>query len=212
MSNCFTPDCYNPPTQDFHFVREIDGWCSPEKAARIYELGLQVRPFISVELGVFAGRSLIALALAHRQNNYGFALGFDAYKSSVCAEGSNAEANNKWWNEKVDLIKIYHGCIDAIEKYGISDYCSIVKLKSQTASLLFPDERIDIIHQDSNHNTETILKELELWIPKLKKGGYWIADDTDWIESQEGYSKLPEYGLTLVENHIKWQIWQKQGK
>jgi len=75
--------------------------------------------------------------------------------------------------------------------------------------LIVADNVLDIIHQDSNHSSEVIIQELDLWVPKLKKFGYWVVDDCHWGESKEGYSKLPEYGLEMVEDFTQWQIWRK---
>lgn len=188
-----------------------DGWCTPEKAEALYELVLKADSQITVELGVFAGKSLIPMALAHKEKKSGFIIGIDAYSAAVCAEGSNSELNNDWWKNKVDLQKIYHQCIDNIRRFYVDDYATIVKMRSQdAANIMFRTSHIDIIHQDSNHNPETILAEAKAWTPLLKQGGYWIADDTDWIEAREAYAQLINYDLVLIDDRNTWQIWQKK--
>lgn len=194
-----------------YFLRKLDsipGWCSEHKANELYKLVIGQQSTITCELGTYGGRSLIAMALAHKDMNNGFALGFDAYNNKVCTEGTNSPLNNDYW-EKQDLQKIYKDCIDAIKNLGVDDYASVVKLKSQTAGILFPNESIDIIHQDSNHNVETISAELETWTPKLKKGGLWIADDVQWIEAKDAYAKIPSYGFDLIADHYEWVVYRK---
>lgn len=193
---------------NFNFINTINGWCTPEKSQELYNLVHSQKSNITVELGVYGGRSLISMALAHKEMNLGFVLGFDAYSTKVCTEGTNSPLNNDYWQHQ-DLQKIYHECIDSIKKFGVDDFASVIKLKSQTAGILFKDESIDIIHQDSNHNVETIIAELELWTPKLKKGGLWIADDVQWIEAKEAYAKIPSYGFDLIADHYEWAVYRK---
>lgn len=189
-------------------VDSLQGWCTQEKAQMLYDLVLSCNSQISIELGVFGGRSLIPIALAHKEKGSGFVLGIDAWNKEAATTGSNSAENNEWW-EKVNYHQIYQSCIEAIENNLVSDFCGTVKMKSETLGILVRDNSIDLLHQDSSHNIETIIKELEIWIPKLKHGAYWIADDTDWTQAKDGYSKLPDYGLTLINDFNTWQIWRK---
>ena len=45
-------------------VPTMNGWCDPTKANHIFDTVFERNPKVCVELGVFAGRSLIAFALA----------------------------------------------------------------------------------------------------------------------------------------------------
>lgn len=189
-------------------ISKLEGWCTPEKANRLFDLVIDSNSNITCEIGTFGGKSLIPMGLAHKAKGSGFCFGIDTWHKDACIEGSNSEANNEWWS-KLDFQKIYNGVAEAIDYYMLNDYCGTLRLKSQTVALMTADNVFDIIHQDSNHSSEVILQELELWIPKLKLNGYWVADDTNWVEAKEGYSHLSEYGLELVENYDTWQIWKK---
>lgn len=185
------------------------GWCTQEKATRLYELVKEAQPQITVELGVFYGKSLFALAEGHKENNKGFVLGVDPWNVKACLEGTNSEANNDWW-KSLNFLEIQQSCFSDIERFGYSDYCCTMKMRSQNVAILIGDNSIDILHQDSNHNIETIISELKAWAPKLKNGAYWIIDDANWVEAKEAYSHLPEYGFELIEDHETWQIWRKK--
>lgn len=187
---------------------KMEGWCSDEKAQALYDLVCTSDAKLCVEIGVFGGKSLIAMGLACRDKGSGGVIGLDPWNNKACTEGSNSPLNDKWWLS-LDLVHIYMGCIKAIQRNGVFEQCNTLKLKSEDAAKLFTDDLCDIIHQDGNHNVESITKELQLWIPKLKVGGYWICDDVDWPEAAGGYAKLPEYGLKIVEDFHTWQIWQK---
>lgn len=189
-------------------VENLPGWCTAEKAGILYDLVKNSDAQLVVELGVFGGRSLVPMALACKDKGSGKVIGIDSWRKDESLHGTNAPENNEWW-EKLDFNSIYKIAKAAILTNGLLDYAELIKTSTQQYAGHNSDESIDIIHQDSAHNVETITEELELWIPKLKTGGYWIADDTDWIEAKDGYKKLPEYGLELVEDHHKWQIWKK---
>lgn len=188
-------------------VKPMEGWCTPQKAKRLYELVLETDSQLSVELGVFGGRSLVPMGIAHKAKGSGFVIGIDAWNNKVCIEGNNDPANNEWWM-KLDMRAIYNSCRYYMDLHQLDEYCETLRMRSNVA-VLFQNNTIDILHQDSNHNAETILTELKLWIPKVKVGGYWVVDDTDWKEAKEGYDHLNEFGLVLVEDHVKWQIWKK---
>lgn len=189
-------------------VQKIEGWCTVEKASILYDLVLSSNSQLTAELGCFAGRSLIPMALAHKEKGSGHVIGIDAWKSSVATEGTNSPLNDDYWN-RVDYPKIYSDCQKHILSHGLFDYCTTLRIKSQQAACMFDESSIDIIHQDSGHNVETITDELKLWSPLLKVGGHWVIDDCDWVEAKDGYSHLPEYGFILINDFTKWQIWQK---
>lgn len=190
-------------------VEPLPGWCTKEKAQILYDIVIKVDSQLTVELGVFGGRSLSAFAHAHKIKGSGICIGIDAWKAQVSVEGTNSKANDEYWMS-VDYKSIYQTCQQMIVDNGFEGICETLRMKSQAASILFQNNSIDIIHQDSGHNNETITEELKLWTPKLKKGGYWIADDTDWVEAVDGYSHLSDYGLFLEQDFIKWQVWRKE--
>jgi cephalosporin hydroxylase len=190
-------------------INPIPGWCTIEKAQKLSDLVVKTDSKLTIELGVFGGRSLAAFAYGHKQKGSGFCIGIDAWKAAVAIEGTNSPLNDEYWKNVVNYKDVYNACQNMIHANHFEDYCDTLRMKSQQAAIMFNNNCIDIIHQDSGHNYETITKEIELWFPKLKKGGYWIADDTDWVEAVDGYSQLKVYGLELVEDFTKWQIWKK---
>lgn len=202
--------------ETINYLLSLHGWCEEEKMLKLYELVKQCSEEIkdtvplSVELGIFGGRSLLPMAYAHKELRKGFALGIDSWDNVTPTEGSNAPANNEWWS-KLDIGSVFASFNRATLKSEWSGNVKYLKGRSDAFAKDFADESITILHQDSNHNSEVITKELELWSPKVKTGGYWIADDTNWVEAKEGYGKLPAYGFELVEDFGTWQMWKKVG-
>jgi predicted O-methyltransferase YrrM len=54
---------------------------------------------------------------------------------------------------------------------------SIIQKPSLEAYKQFKDGDIDLIFIDGDHSTEHVTKELEIWFPKIKKGGVFSGDD-----------------------------------
>ncbi len=189
-------------------VESLPGWCTLEKAQRLFDLVTESNSQITCELGVFGGRSFIPMALAHKQKGTGFALGIDAWKKEAAIEGTNSPENNEYWS-KINYTEVYRNCIRDIQANTADGFCSLIRMRSQDAGLLIADNVIDILHQDSAHNVETITSELKVWVSKVKIGGYWVADDLLWEEAKEGYAKLPEFGLEMIEDHHEWGVFKK---
>src|SRR5579885_3326462 len=88
-------------------VSKSEGWCSVEKMEKMVEearLALLDSGdlFLGVELGVFAGRSLIPIAdLLHSENVEGMIYGIDPWATAEATKGYSEE-HEKWWRE-VDL-------------------------------------------------------------------------------------------------------------
>lgn len=196
-------------------VNSLDGWCTPQKAQVLFDLVLKSDSQVSLELGVFGGRSLIPVALAHQQKNSGFVLGIDAWTKEASAEGDGAfkegvtaKENDDWWS-KVDYHKVYSSCINAIEKYALTKYCGTVKMRTLSVGILIRENSIDLLHQDSNHSEEISCAEVELYHSKVKSGGYWISDDTDWQTTQKAQELLMDKGFDLIADHTSYKVFQK---
>lgn len=192
------------------------GWCTPEKQQELHNLvlktynefeGIEIK---SVELGVFGGKSLFPIALAHKELNAGKALGIDTWDNEAPLEGTNSPENNHWW-ANLDIAGIETTCRKNLIALELQKHCLLKKARTtDEAFTKIADDSVTLIHQDSAHNREVIIKELLFWAPKLKVGGYWVADDTDWVEAQEGYSTLSLFGFELVEDYGKWAVYQKK--
>ena len=54
---------------------------------------------------------------------------------------------------------------------------SFVYEKSEAAVTNFEDESFDFIYIDANHSYESVKQDIELWFPKVKRGGIIGGDD-----------------------------------
>ena len=200
---------------------KLPGWCTPEKGRRLEKLATDSRAKLCVELGVFGGRSLVALALGLAQNGFGRVDGIDPYEKAASQEGqSDNPENYRWWGS-VDYENILSQAASGIEQNDLGDYARIVRAKSLDVVDQYEDGSIDILHQDSTHTEEASLAEVEVWARKIRQGGYWVADDVNWstndvagghrytfLRAQEA---LVSKGFKQIESYDTWAIFQHVG-
>ena len=188
------------------------GWSSTEKKKRLYELVKQASEtfpkgdLISIELGVFAGVSLFCMAQAHKDIERGYVIGIETWDNVAPLEGTNSKENNDWW-ANLDMKYIKNEFFKSCDFLDI--HPAIINGKSYESARYIAEDSIALLHQDGTHNEEVITKELEAWAPKVKVGGFWVCDDTNWSEAAAGYAKLPDYGFELVEQFDTWAIYKK---
>jgi predicted O-methyltransferase YrrM len=197
--------------------RPLEGWCLLEKALELAELVLTVRPMCVVEMGVFGGRSLIPQALALRENGSGLAFGVDTWSSALAIENFDRhnpdDAKQLAWWATVDMHEIYRGCARMIDDLKLDDFCSLIRARSEFAAHLFHVEQIDILHIDGDHQQVSSCRDVELWLPRVKPGGYVWFDDTNWPQTQAAQMLLGKKCQLVRETTVgesQWRLYQKQ--
>jgi len=63
------------------------------------------------------------------------------------------------------------------KKFANNPVVSIIREKSEIALEKFPDDFFDWVFIDGDHNTEAVLKDLDLSLRKVKPNGYIAGDD-----------------------------------
>ena len=82
-----------------------------------------------------------------------------------------------------------------------------VKMSSVKASSLFADGSMDFIYIDADHRYESVKRDIEVWLPKVRKGGVFAGHD--YIECWPGVMKAVEeiFGKTLrVFGDTSWMV------
>jgi hypothetical protein len=189
-------------------IAALHGWTTVEKGVRLAELVIERRADLSVEIGVFGGRGTISMAIGHQVIQTGHVVAVDPWDVAASREGVNDPVNTEWWSA-VDHEAIYEGFLRALAQCGVGARCRIVRERGDLASHLFADESVSVLHQDGNHSEKISTAEVEVWIPKLQSGGYWVADDTDWQTTRRAQVMLADRGFELVEDHGGWRIYRK---
>jgi len=66
---------------------------------------------------------------------------------------------------------------------GYEDRAIMIRASSEIASEIFSDQSLDFVYIDANHAYDSVVQDIELWYPKVKKGGYLCGHDylsLDW--------------------------------
>jgi Methyltransferase domain len=155
-------------------IEGVQGWCSPTKAIELARLVKSSKPNIVVELGVFAGKSLIPMAMACRDNGFGGVIGVDPWQASESVKGQTPD-HQAWWLA-VDHEKVYKNCIGKLTELGLEKW---VQLQRTTSDRFVPPPKLDIVSVDGNHGPQVISDVLK-YAPLIPKGGCIVMDDLSW--------------------------------
>lgn len=79
---------------------------------------------------------------------------------------------------------------------------NIAQLPGQFAASMFEDESIDFMFIDGDHSTEAVLRDIEMWLPKVKKGGILAGDDIGWVSVKQAVEH--KFGSNYVEKQSVW--------
>jgi len=85
------------------------------------------------------------------------------------------------------------------------DKIVLVTRTSVNASKLFSDEFFDFIYIDGNHNYDSVRQDIDVWFPKVKKGGLLGGHDYDIrnIERQDVTEAVKDFAK---ENSLEVMI------
>jgi hypothetical protein len=94
---------------------------------------------------------------------------------------------------------VYAEAMNNIE--GFEDRAVMIRASSEIGSQLFQDESLDFVYIDANHAYDWVVQDIELWYPKVKKGGILWGHDylgMDWTNPP------------TMENGKDKHIWMKE--
>lgn len=175
-----------------NLLPSLEGWCSKEKAMNFIDLVLEVEPQLCVEIGVFGGASLFPVASALKYLGKGIVVGIDPWEKSECIKyyhPINEQADFKWWSS-IDFDYIFDSYNFMLKRYGLLDYCVTIKSTSERAAFCF--QNIDILYIDGCHDEAVSTNDVNLYYPRVRKGGYIWLNDAFWPKRQNAVDLLSE--------------------
>ena len=171
----------------------LEGWCDPEKALDLAQAVLAEDALTVVEIGVFGGKSMMAIAMALTEKGSGTVFGIDPWEKIPCLD-DETETNKDWW-ASVDLENIYNKAQSALSRYAFR--AKLIRKTSVQAFKAWGNLPIDILHIDGNHAVWSSCTDVVLWLPLVRPGGLVFLDDYDW-KSLQPATTLLERKCTLL--------------
>jgi predicted O-methyltransferase YrrM len=168
----------------------MEGWCTPERGCEMAEKILETKAKVCVDIGVFAGRSTVAMGMAARELVTSHVYGIDAWKIDSAVEGDNVEENKKWWAERANLQEMHWQTMFVLWAHRLDQWVTIIRNSSQYVHQLFPV--IDVLNIDGCHTEVASCRDVELYLPRVRSEGYIFFDDSDWGSTQKALSMIEE--------------------
>lgn len=187
----------------------MNGWASVEKCHSLANIILQDKPKSIYLIGVFAGRDLVAMALACKENGFGVVTGIDPWQAAESVK-DQPEVHAKWWSE-INYESVYRECLMAISKHGLQGFTKIIRSKSDDVPV---PPQIDILLVDGNHGVQAI-DDVIKFAPKIPMGGHVLLDDLNWPGAKVSRAaRILELIGFEKELHVKndnedWAIFRK---
>lgn len=184
-----------------------NGWTTVERASEMAACILETKAKVIVDIGVFAGRSTVAMGFAARELGDAMVFGIDPWKIESATEGEADEASADWWRSKADLERMHRECMQWVWDHRLDQWVTIIRAASQHVHQLFPT--IDFLNIDGQHAEIASCRDVQLYLPKLKSGHYVTFDDTDWAQTQKAVQMI-EAECDLVSDNGKARTYRKR--
>lgn len=197
----------------FYYMNCVNhGWCSYQKASVMIDIILAAKPKTIVEIGVWAGKSLIPMAYILKQNGKGKIYGIDPWDPDASIQGLMHESAREFWRI-ADHDFILERLCGQIKEFGLENYVELIRATSIDAP---PIQDIDLLHIDGNHSDETSYIDVTKWVPLVRPGGWIVFDDINWQENgirtnSRAVQYLNEHCHKFAEINdlCLWGIWYK---
>lgn len=171
------------------------GWTTIEQAVSMACAIVSTRPQVSVEIGVYAGKGIVPMAMAHRFIGSGKVIGIDPWDPVASVEGQVHDNDKTWWSA-LDHEDIYRTCMSEIGKYGLSGWSEIIRKRSNDVEV---PGGIGLIRIDGNHGEQAFV-DAQRFCPSVNPGGFLFLDDMGW--SGGSVSKASEWLMSNGWIHI----------
>lgn len=184
------------------------GWCTLDKAGclidYVNEICSRVQSPKCVEIGVYAGKSILPVALELKRHGKGIVHAIDPWSNEEAVKGYS-DLDFNFWNN-IDLNRALNIFRVSISEFQLESYVDIVRSTSDEA----PEYHdIDLLYIDGQH-TEQALKDARKYATHVKDGGYCLVDDVNWGVVGEVPNLLREMGFVWVHTVDVCQVFKKK--
>jgi hypothetical protein len=159
-----------------HVTNALKGsWCSEEKTNLLMDLVYLTQPEVCVEIGAFTGSSVLPVVATLKLLTHGKIYAIDAWSNEEAVKYLTDNDPNKTWWSTIDM-KVVRDIFDQMAiTWDISPYCTTIQEPSEKAVSNLPE--IDFLHLDGDYSEAGSLRDVELYLQKVKSGGYILLSN-----------------------------------
>ncbi len=172
------------------YIAVMEGWTVPARCCEMAERILETQAKVCVDIGVFAGRSTVAMGFAARQLVDSKVYGIDPWTAEAASDNDDNKAGIDWWKEKANLEEMQRQAAASIWNHHLEPWVTLIRAKSEHVVQLFPE--IGFLNIDGGHSEVTSCRDVELYVPKVLQGGYVFFDDCAWPSTQKALGILEQ--------------------
>lgn len=147
-----------------------------------------------VEVGVFKGKSaaFMGVEIANSGKNIQFDL-IDSWKIE-----SAEDIGKIIFDEDVVNGTLYEHFLYNMKP--IKNYVNPIRSDSAEGASLYKDNSLDFVFIDAGHTYESISRDIDAWLPKVKKGGIIAGHDYNNTRYNFNVAKAVNERFTQIEN------------
>jgi hypothetical protein len=142
-----------------------------------HSLDMKDENYVLVEIGVCKGETMVEFCQLDCVDHY---IGIDPWKHYENPPDKTFQHGfldqhfmDNWDQDYFD--KQYENCQKLLSQ--LDKKAALIRNFSHLAVNLVLDESVNFVFVDGSHQKEYVLKDIELWYPKLKPGGAMVFDD-----------------------------------
>ncbi len=150
-------------------------WCSVEKAELLMDLIYVTKPAVCVEIGAFSGSTVLPVAATLKYLQHGTVIAIDPWSNAIATQNMDFNDPNRPWWSTVNMDGIYAEFVSKLARWKVIENCTIFRSTSETAANFI--QEIDFLHLDGDYSEKGSLKDVELYLPKVKPGGYILLSN-----------------------------------
>lgn len=196
----------NYKEETYAMMEPIPGWCSKEKTVFLMDTLVQLDKPVCLEIGVFAGKSMIPILRTLQYLQGGNYIGIDSWNSDAAVEGFLVTDPNYVWWKGLDYDNLHTCAKGILQQNDMANICKLIHQRSDEVYLNFEDNTFDFIHLDGNHNQQNAFDDAKNFLPKLKNGGLILLNDPNWFSMAKALVFLLERCDILSTFHRKSQF------
>lgn len=152
-----------------------------------------------VEVGVWKGHSISYLAKKIKES----ARDVNLYAVDLFSDSPDFKGSLSAQSELPIIYEIYN---KNLERSGVRDMIKDIKGWSWEVADKFDNDSLDFVFIDASHDAESVAKDINAWLPKVKPGGLFSGHD-GWMQPVQTALEKTNLIDRVKYFHTSKQVW-----